>query len=106
MQAASLKNRLRELALAHGFDAVGFAAPQMSDEPHTHLKEFLARHYHGDMNWLADKADRRQSPTHIWPDVQSVIVVGQNYAPAFNPLQRLQEKNTGVISVYALNKDY
>ena len=97
---------IRDKALSLGFDAVGFAPPTLAAEAKHGLSEYLARGYHGDMGWLADKADRRGDPGVLWPEVRSVIVLALNYGPADDPLTLLTARKHGSISVYARNRDY
>jgi epoxyqueuosine reductase len=108
--AAPADERIREVirdrALASGFDAVGFAPAALSDTDRQNLTEYLARGYHGDMGWLADKADRRGDPCVLWPDARSVVVLGLSYAPEGDPLANLARRETGNISVYAQGRDY
>ncbi|MCB1485193.1 MAG: tRNA epoxyqueuosine(34) reductase QueG, partial [Hyphomicrobiaceae bacterium] len=61
---------------------------------------------HGDMNWMADTAERRAAPSLLWPEARSAIMIGQSYAPKTNPLDALQDPSQGIISVYAKGKDY
>jgi epoxyqueuosine reductase len=102
----AIKETIRDRALAGGFDAVGFAAPELGEEAPRALGEFLARGYHGDMGWLAAKADRRAAPRTLWPDVRSILVVGANYGPAGDPLAALERPGCGAVSVYAQGRDY
>lgn len=102
----TLADAIREQALAMGFDAVGFTTPTLPDSAPAGLREFLDAQYHGDMQWMADKADRRSDPLAIWPDTRSIIMLGVNYAPAYNPLDKLADKSIGNISCYAQNEDY
>jgi len=97
---------IRDKALSLGFDAVGFAPPTLAAEAKRGLSEYLARGYHGDMGWLADKADRRADPGVLWPEVRSVIVLALNYGPVGDPLALLAARERGNISVYARNRDY
>jgi epoxyqueuosine reductase len=106
MPPSEIKAAIRAEALALGFDAVGFAPPHLAAEARAHLGEFLARGYHGDMGWLSDRAEQRGDPVSLWPEVQSVIVLGLNYAPAEDPLAPLERKDCGGISVYARGRDY
>ena len=103
---AAIKAAIRDAALALGFDAVGFAAAALADEARAHLGEYLARGYHGDMGWLAARAAARASPTVLWPEAKSVVVLGLNYAPAADPLAGLGQRERGNISVYARGRDY
>jgi epoxyqueuosine reductase len=101
-----IKAAIRTLALEHGFNAVGFAAPELPKTAQAGLRAFLDQQHHGDMKWMEEKADRRAAPSEIWPDVRSVIVLAQNYAPAYDPMEKLDQRNTGNISCYAQGKDY
>lgn len=102
----TIKNQIRDAALARGFDAVGFAPAALSDETRARLAEFLAAGYHGDMGWLANRADERGDPQKLWPAAHSVICLGMNYGPEIDPLSQLGKKSHGAISVYAQGDDY
>ena len=97
---------IREKALALGFDAVGFAPAALSDEARDNLARYLGQGLHGDMGWLAAKADRRGDPKTLWPDAKSVIVVAMNYGSPEAPNGHLGEADLGVVSVYARGRDY
>ncbi len=101
-----IKAAIRDQALALGFDAVGFAPPQLAQDAREHLAEFLARGYHGDMGWLASRAEQRADPRALWRGVKSVVVLGLNYGPAGDPLALLAHKERGSVSVYARGRDY
>ncbi len=104
--AANAREEIREQVLAAGFDAVGFAPAQAAPEAAERLKSFLAAGMQGDMGWLAEKADRRVGPKALWPEVRSVIVLGMNYGPDHDPLDILDRRDRGGISVYAQGRDY
>ena len=97
---------IRDRALSLGFDAVGFCDAELPEDARTRLVAFIEAGYHGSMGWLADRTAQRSQPNCLWPDVQSVIVVGLNYAPDTNPLENLAKRSTGNVSVYARNRDY
>ncbi|HKY95366.1 MAG TPA: tRNA epoxyqueuosine(34) reductase QueG, partial [Kiloniellales bacterium] len=61
---------------------------------------------HGTMAWLEEKADRRASPTALWPAAKTAVVVAQNYTPQEPPLANLDRPAVGNLSVYARNRDY
>jgi epoxyqueuosine reductase len=103
---SSPRDKIREQALALGFDAVGFAAAELSTAARDGLAGFLAAGYHGDMGWLAEKAERRADPRRLWPEARSVVVLGLNYGPAEDPLARPGRPDEANISVYARNRDY
>ncbi len=70
------------------------------------LAAWLAQGFQGSMDWMADTADRRADPRILWPQVQSVILLGLNYGPTTDPLAALALKDRASISVYARNRDY
>jgi epoxyqueuosine reductase len=104
--AADPKAAIRRKALELGFDAVGFAPAALNASARENLQAYIDRGYHGDMGWLADTAERRGDPRHLWPEARSVIVLAQNYGPAHDPLAILEHPDRGAISVYAQNRDY
>ncbi|WP_029007153.1 tRNA epoxyqueuosine(34) reductase QueG [Azospirillum halopraeferens] len=101
-----LKEAIRARAHALGFDAVGFAPAALDDRDRDRLARALAEGWHGGMEWMAETAERRGDPRSLWPEVRSVIVLGLSYAPADDPLELLEHRDRGVISVYARNRDY
>ncbi len=89
-----------------GFDAVAItrvdAIPQAADR----LARAIADGHHGSMAWLAETAARRGEPTALWPEARSVVMLGMNYGPDHDPLDDLQHRDRGTVSVYARNRDY
>lgn len=104
--ARCLEDRLKARAREIGFEAAAIAPARLPPETSARLVAFLALGRHGDMEWLAAKADRRSSPAAMWPQARSAVVVAANYGPSLDPLARLRHPATGVISVYALGRDY
>jgi len=97
---------LRARATALGFDSFGIAAADARPDLPEKLNAALAAGWHGDMAWMAETAERRGSPTGMWPEARSVILLGINYGPESDPLAILGEPSLGSISVYARNRDY
>ncbi len=97
---------IRDRALALGFDAVGFCRAELGAEARARLGAFLAAGQHGDMGWLADRAEQRSHPQVLWPEARSVVALGLSYAPEDDPLVTLGRPDRGSISVYARNRDY
>lgn len=89
-----------------GLDAVGVARLGDSTEAGQRLRAFLAAGRHGDMDWMTETVDRRADPRTLWPDARTAILIGHSYAPGQNPLAALDDKQNGVISVYAQGRDY
>ena len=89
-----------------GFDTVGFTKPTAAPHTPSRLAEFVAQGRHGTMEWMAETMMRRASPSALWSEVRSIIMLGMNYGPTENPLELLERKDRAAISVYARNRDY
>jgi epoxyqueuosine reductase len=103
---SALRAALAGFARTQGFDVVGVARPDSIPLAAPRLKAFLDAGAHGEMGWMADKADRRGDPHVLWPQVRAIILLGVNYGPADDPLAVLQDRTRGAISVYAHGDDY
>ncbi len=104
--AGAAKAEIRETALALGFDAVGFTEAHLPDEARERLDRFLLAGMHGEMGWMANRAEQRGHPRSLWPEAVSAISLGLSYAPEGDPLAALARRDRGSISVYARNRDY
>jgi epoxyqueuosine reductase len=100
------RSQIRDNALRIGFDAVGFCRAHLGPEARDRLTNFIQAGYHGDMGWLATRAEQRSHPQSLWPEARSVVVVGLSYAPKDDPLAITTRRSRGAISVYARNRDY
>jgi epoxyqueuosine reductase len=103
---ASIKARIAERAVALGFDAVGFTQAAMPEAPGAGLREYLAAGRHGEMAWMAARADQRADPQVLWPEAVSVVSLGMSYAPEGDALASVGMAGVGNISVYARGRDY
>ena len=106
LSGAELKAALAHEASALGFDSIGITDPEAIARAGKYFREFLEVGAHGDMDWLAASPERRTDPRVLWPGVRSVIMLGVNYGPDENPLQILEKRTRGAISVYAQGDDY
>jgi epoxyqueuosine reductase len=106
LSADDLKAALTHEARALGFDCAGITSPDAIADAGRHFQNFLADGAHGEMDWLADRPERRADPRVLWPGVRSVIMLGVNYGPGENPLAILAQRSSGAISVYAQGDDY
>ncbi|UPG71122.1 tRNA epoxyqueuosine(34) reductase QueG [Roseomonas gilardii subsp. gilardii] len=100
------RDAIRDEALRLGFDAVGFARAHLGPEVRERLGAFLEAGMHGEMGWLAERAEQRSHPRALWPEAVSVISLGMNYGPEEDPLANLSRPDRGTISVYARHRDY
>ena len=103
---AQLIPALKAQALRLGFADIGITTADAIPQAGARLQAWLADGCHGDMIWMPERADERASPKGLWPDVKSVIMLGTSYAPPLDPLRLAGVGDTGVISVYAWNRDY
>jgi epoxyqueuosine reductase len=92
--------------LKHEFSSVGVASATAPDERVERLQGWLASGAAGEMDWMAREPEKRANPAALWPEARSVIMLGVNHAPDFNPLELLDERENGAIAVYAIRKDY
>ncbi len=101
--AARIKAWGREL----GFEQVGIADVDLSDaEPR--LLQWLARGYHGEMDYMAAHGTRRSRPAELVPGTVRAICARMNYWPAASrPAERvLNDARAGYVARYALGRDY
>jgi epoxyqueuosine reductase len=106
LSADDLKAALADQARTLGFDCAGITDPGAIADAGRYFQSFLADGAHGDMDWLADRPERRADPRVLWPGVRSVIMLGVNYGPDENPLTILEQRTRGAISIYAQGDDY
>jgi epoxyqueuosine reductase len=103
---SQLQEKLEEKARELGFCAFGIARADAAPESAERLRQWLAEGRHGDMIWMEETAERRASPTGLWPAVRSIVALGMSYAPAVDPLALADASGVGRISVYAQGADY
>jgi len=101
-----IKAAFIEHARSRGFDVAGVTKPDAVPEAKARLERFLADGAHGDMVWMETTAECRASPSALWSDVRSVIMLGMNYGPDGDPLAILKHRHRAAISVYAQGEDY
>jgi epoxyqueuosine reductase len=101
-----LRDDIRAKAQELGFDACGFTRPDAIPLAAERLKAWLASGAHGEMGWMALRADQRASPSALWSETRSVVMLGMNYGQGFDPLAAIKRRERGAISVYAQGRDY
>ncbi len=101
-----LKAEVVAQALACGFTAARVTRPDAVPEMAGRLAAFLDAGYHGQMDWLAERAEWRGDPAALWPAARSVVMMTESYAPGDDPMAGLAARDRGVISVYAQGRDY
>jgi len=91
------------MAYALGADAAGIAkaAPVQHKE---RLLRWLASGKAGDMQYLARNIELRMNPLKLMPEARSIIVIGVNYFPVHDDLQK--EQRPYRVAKYAWGRDY
>ena len=102
-----LADRIRNWGLDLGFQQIGIAQPDLT-EAGARLHEWIARGYHGDMDWLPAHADKRTDPAALVPGTLRVIAARMDYwrADAYPALCLGVENERAWVSRYALGRDY
>jgi epoxyqueuosine reductase len=100
-----LTQRIKEQALAVGFDLVGVAPVQESPEL-AFFERWLDAGYAGEMHYLRRSRERRRDLQQVLPAAQSVVVCGLNYDTDFPYSTDLTDSDRGWIARYAWGADY
>ncbi|MEM9048743.1 MAG: tRNA epoxyqueuosine(34) reductase QueG [Pseudomonadota bacterium] len=104
--AASLADAVKSEAAALGFAACGICRPSAIAQAPARLQAFLSNGYHGEMAWMADRANWRGDPAALWPAARSIVMLADSYAPTRDPLRQLERRDRAAISVYSQSRDY
>ncbi len=102
----TLKDRLIAKAIEEGFIAARLCRPDAVPHVAERLNAFLEAGYHGQMSWMAERVAWRADPSALWPEARSILMLAESYAPERDPMERLDWRDRGVVSVYAQNRDY
>ena len=102
----ALRDRIRERALALGFDRVRFTEPRASEHM-DHYRRWIDEGAHGEMGYLAreDSVARRGDLRLTMADVRSVVLVTHNYYQQ-DPPGLPEDASRAVIARYARGSDY
>jgi len=99
----SFTEQIKRQALEIGFHKVGIVRAEPLREEGARLKEWLARNYHGTMEWLEREPEKRADPRLLFPTAKSIVVVALNY---YTPHEHEETSAKGKISRYAWGDDY
>lgn len=99
--------QLEQWAEALGFEALGVSDIDLS-ETEQELQQWLAKGFHGDMDWMQRHGSKRTRPAELVPGTISIISVRMNYLPAetHDPIMVLNHPELAYVSRYALGRDY
>lgn len=103
---SDVRQIIEEAAQALGFQQVGVtpADPGIHIE---HLTRWLEAGYHGNMEYMANRAELRARPDELHPGTLNIISVRMDYRPNDDDMiAALRDKNRAYVSRYALGRDY
>jgi epoxyqueuosine reductase len=101
LNAGQQSQFIRQIATQLGFNYCGIAKAELLEDDARKLENWLAKGFHGGMQYMERHFDLRIDPTRLLPGAKSVITLLLNYFPA-----QQQNKNAPKISKYAFGKDY
>ena len=103
----TLAGQIKRWGLDLGFQQIGIATTDLG-EHETHLLNWLAAGYHGEMSYMARHGVRRSRPQELLPGALRVITARLDYWPpaGADPHAVLAEPTLAYISRYALGRDY
>ncbi|MGB7204364.1 MAG: tRNA epoxyqueuosine(34) reductase QueG [Anderseniella sp.] len=104
--AVSLETKLKARASELGFCDMRITPASLPASRGVALREYVEKNHHASMDWIEQTLARRETPTAMWTEAKSAIMLAMSYAPTLDPMSRLEEKSSGIISVYALGRDY
>jgi epoxyqueuosine reductase len=89
-----------------GFQQVGITDIDLQ-QAEVKLQEWLAKGYHGSMEWLAAHGNKRSRPAELLPGTVRVISVRMDYLPGdTQQIKILKDPTKAYISRYTLGRDY
>jgi epoxyqueuosine reductase len=94
--------RIKEKALAIGFDDCGISKAVFLKDDSRRLKEWLLNDMHGEMHYMENHFEKRVDPTKLVEGAKSVITVLLNYYPK----ESQTDSEAPVLSKYAYGEDY
>jgi iron-sulfur cluster binding protein, putative len=103
---AQLARHIKQWGRALGFGAVGICDTDLT-EAERHLHAWLAKGYHGTMDYMQRHGSKRTRPAELVPGTLRIISVRLDYRPSEpDPGSVLRDPAAAFISRYALGRDY
>jgi epoxyqueuosine reductase len=104
---AALKPLIRQWGQQLGFSAVGFAPIDLG-VAEAELMDWLARGFHGEMDYMARHGAARARPARLLPGTAGIISARLDYLPnaAADAWENLGDPKRAYVARYALGRDY
>jgi epoxyqueuosine reductase len=103
LKASENAQRIKQLALEHGFSFCGISKADFLHEEAPRLEAWLKKSMHGEMAYMENHFDMRLDPRLLVPGAKSVVSFLYNYFP--DP-QRAIADGALKVSKYAWGEDY
>ncbi len=101
-----LASEIKTWAKTLGFQGIGITDTDLSQHE-GHLKTWLAKKFHGDMDYMEKHGTKRSRPEELIPGTIRIISVRMDYLPPdIETVAILRNRNKAYISRYALGRDY
>lgn len=105
-----LSQKIKTWSLELGFQQCAISDIELS-EHEAHLKHWLAKNYHGDMEYMSRHGSKRSHPEELIPGTLRSICLRMDYLKEDLPkgteiVNKLGDKNKAYIARYALGRDY
>lgn len=107
MDMQALAQEIRSWSRELGFQQLGISDIDLG-EHETRLNDWLAKGFHGDMDYMERHGTLRSRPPELHAGTSRVISVRMDYLPQIKTEVEtlLQQPTKGVVSRYALGRDY
>ncbi|MCR9144938.1 MAG: tRNA epoxyqueuosine(34) reductase QueG [bacterium] len=102
--AGDFKERLRAIALSHGYDLAGFSPLRLPEQDRNNLERFAREGYAAGMDWFVRHLDLRTDPARLFPGGESALVLGTYYRD--QNMEAALAKSRRRVSRYAGGRDY
>jgi epoxyqueuosine reductase len=96
---------LKSFSESLGFDGFGVATPELGLAGER-FGEWLNDDYDGEMGYLRRGEEKRKNPHLVLEGVKSILCFRTNYYAMEKQMDYIKDRDTGDISIYALNVDY
>ena len=102
-----LVSKIKNWGLELGFQQIGITDTNL-DSAEQHLKQWIAKDFHGEMDYMYKHGLKRSRPALLLEGTASIISVRMDYLPEPNHQieQALKQPDNAFISRYALGRDY
>lgn len=104
---AALARQIKQWGQELGFQQIGITDTNLP-EAETHLQNWLANDFHGEMDYMQRHGEKRSRPALLQPGTTRIISARMDYLPetASGMNQALNNPHSAYISRYALGRDY